>query len=194
MTTRIVGLDLSLTSTGVVVLESVDGIAWPAQAFRSIGEAGSRTDTYVQRSRRIRTQCRAIMEQIDFAQCDDHVGLAVIEGPLYGVKTMPSYFDRAGLFHGVFAALDARGIPVAVIPPTTGHQFVTGKGHAEKKHILAEVKRWWPATYVANDDVADAAGLALMGAMHSGWRPPFRPAARHYHAIATAQWPAGGRT
>src|SRR5689334_15548923 len=178
----VVGLDLSLTSAGIVVVGEIDGVAAPI-LMRCIGEAGKKTDTYAQRSRRIRTQCRAIVECLAAVERNENCApaLAVIEGPLYGVKTLPSYFDRAGLFHGVFGALDARRVPIAVVPPTTGHQFSTGVAHADKKLIVANVSRWWPGVRIANDDIADAAALALMGAMHLGVRTPFRPGARHHN-------------
>lgn len=201
----VVGLDLSLTSTGVAVLSAQGAELYPL-LLRCVGEDGKRTDTYQQRSRRVRAQCRAIdlcigtavPEYLRPGAAGHHVALAVVEGPIYAGKLLPSYFDRAGLFHGVFGSLDARGVPIAVIPSTTGHQFVTGRGHPvddRKSDIIAEVAKWWPqGPRIHNGDQADALGLALMGAMQLGHKPPFRPRARHYNALATATWPVGPQT
>jgi Holliday junction resolvasome RuvABC endonuclease subunit len=192
----IVGLDLSLTSTGIAVLSNLPpavkmcGDVAPA-VLRSVGEDGKRADSYRTRSRRVRRQCTAIMRILD-GYLDGYVTLAVIEGPVYAGKVLPSYFDRAGLFHGIYGALDARGIPIAVVSPTTGHQFVTGKGHADKSDIVVEASKWWPEVFVHNDDEADALGYAAMGAMHAGLKLPFRPRARHYNAVATVDWPKVG--
>jgi Holliday junction resolvasome RuvABC endonuclease subunit len=196
----IVGLDLSLTSSGIAILSDCLPTAQAVPAhqqgydvapavLRSVGEDGKRADSYRTRSRRVRRQCAAIMRILD-----PYLGtvLALVEGPIYAGKVLPSYFDRAGLFHGVFGALDARGIPIAVVSPTTGHQFVTGKGHADKSDIVVEASKWWPDVFVHNDDEADALGYAAMGAMHVGLKLPFRPRARHYNAVATVDWPKVG--
>lgn len=188
----IVGLDLSLTSAGIAVLLPTSGGTVHPVLLRCVGEVGKKTDSYAQRSRRVRAQCRAVLELLTDPT---PIALAVVEGPVYGQKTLPSYFDRAGLFHGVYGALDARGIPVAVIPPNTGHTFVTGRAKPlddKKSDIVEEARRWWPAgPRVHNSDEADALGLALMGAMQLGHTPPFKARARHYNAIYSATWPLG---
>lgn len=198
MVSYIVGLDLSLTSAGIAVLSTDTPARGSAGCYptllRCVGEAGKKDDDYRTRSRRIRRQTRAVVDTVNRATGFDGVqrpdiSLAVIEGPIYGMQMLGAYFDRAALFHGVYGALDARNIPIAVIPPTTGHQFTTGVAHADKKLIVAEVAKWWPDVRIANDDIADALGYALMGAMHSGLRPPFRAGARHHNAIASASWP-----
>ncbi len=51
------GLDLSLTRTGIAVL--TDG---RPTLIRSIGHGGRNGDNYDQRSRRITSQCRAILD------------------------------------------------------------------------------------------------------------------------------------
>lgn len=191
---HIVGLDLSLTSTGIAALSTsppavkVCGDVAPV-LLRSVGEDGRRDDSYQVRSRRVRRQCAAIMRTLDDADILGDIALAVIEGPIYAGKMLPSYFDRAILFGGVFGALDAAGVPIVVVPSTTGHQFVTGKGHAQKADIVAEVKTWWPELRVHNDDEADALGYAVMGAMHLGFNLPFRPWTRHHNAVHTVCWP-----
>lgn len=191
----IVGLDLSLTSTGIAALATYPSAAVRAPGdiapilLRSVGEDGKKADSYQVRSRRVRRQCAAIMRILDGYLLD--TALVVIEGPIYAGKMLPSYFDRAILFGGVFGALDARGIPIAVVPSTTGHQFVTGKGHAQKADIVAEVRKWWPVVRVNNDDEADALGYAVMGAMHLGLALPFRPWTRHHNAVHTVTWPKG---
>jgi hypothetical protein len=88
--------------------------------LRCVGETGHKDDDYRKRSRRVRKQTRAIIETLDNATGFDDIAIAVIEGPIYGVKMLGAYFDRAAVFHGVYGALDARDIPIAVIPPTTG--------------------------------------------------------------------------
>lgn len=213
------GLDLSLVSTGVAVLETAPpyvreyGECVPA-LLRSVGEAGKKTDSYVQRNRRIRTQTRAITALL----ADFQIMLAVIESPVYSqpggsAKLYGNPVDTGTLFHSIIAWLDVRNVPIAFIPPTTGHQFVTGKGllrlpngepDRKKQTVIDETRKWWPAgrrdvtgqppiPRVHNGDEGDALGLAVMGALHEGLTLPFRPGARHYNAIAKCVWPTPGR-
>lgn len=193
--TVIAGLDLSLVSAGVAVVTERDstGAACPI-ILTSCGRKGREGETYKQRSRRIRKQVFDVLALLEPA---GHLDLAVIEGPIYGGTMLPSYFDRAGLFHGLYGALDARNVPVAVIPPTTGHIFTTGKGSLPKDPkqfkplILASVQKLLPDAIIANDDQADALGLAWMGAMSLGIPMPFRAQRWQYEAVHTAVWPHG---
>lgn len=216
----IVGLDLSLTSAGIAVLETAppyvreQGDCCPA-LLTNVGEAGKKTDSWVQRNRRIRTQTRAIARVLE----PYTIMLAVLEAPVYGPHTPGSTsgsgdaYDRAGLWHGIIGWLDYRGVPMAFIPPANGHQFVTGRarptlpdGRPDRKKITIvwETHKWWPhgprteagmprIPEVSNGDQADALGLAVMGTMHEGFKPPFRPAARHINNVATSVWPTPGR-
>ncbi|WP_431231504.1 hypothetical protein ACQ856_18250 [Mycolicibacterium psychrotolerans] len=196
--TTVVGLDLSLTNAGIAGVSDTlyadhQGIAWPGH-LRCCGRDGSKDEGYRERSRRVRTQAAHVMKQLEPL---GKIDLAVIEGPIYGGTIMPSYFDRAGLFHAVYGQLDYRKIPVAIISPTSGHMFTTGKGSMPKNPellkplILESVRALVPDVFVANHDIADALGYAFMGGMSLGMRMPFRPKARHHHQVHTATWPHG---
>lgn len=191
--TTIAGLDLSLVNAGVVVVTDDSGIACPT-ILESCGRDGREGETYRQRSRRVRKQVHDVLQLLEPA---GKLDMAVIEGPIYAGKFLPSYFDRAILWGGVYGALDARNVPIAVIPPTTGHTFTTGKGSmpkdpkAFKALILSSVRKLLPDTNIASHDVADAAGLALMGAMSLGITMPFRAQRWQYEAVHTAVWPHG---
>ncbi|HEX3990758.1 MAG TPA: hypothetical protein VHX39_06270 [Acetobacteraceae bacterium] len=186
-------MDLSLVNAGVVVVTDDAGVACPT-IIRSCGRDGREGETYRQRSRRVRKQVRDVLELLDPA---GELDMAVLEGPIYGGNFTGSYFDRAILWGGVYGALDARNVPVAVIPPTTGHIFTTGKGSmpkdpkAFKALIVSSVQKMLPNSPIANHDVADAAGLALMGAMSLGISMPFRAQRWQYEAVHTAVWPHG---
>jgi Holliday junction resolvasome RuvABC endonuclease subunit len=191
--TTIAGIDLSLVSAGVAVVTDATGAACPT-VLTSCGRTGREGETYKQRSRRVRKQVFDLMKLLDPA---GKLDMAVIEGPIYGGTFTGSYFDRAGLFHGVYGALDSRNVPIAVIPPTTGHIFTTGKGslpkdpRAFKPLILESVQKLLPDRTIANDDQADALGLAWMGAMSLGIKMPFRAQRWQYEAVHTAVWPHG---
>lgn len=162
--TIVLGIDPSLRSTGLAVL--TDG---RPTALHSIGYGGHDGDSYATRSRRVRAVCRSAIE---WALRDGRPDLAVIEGPAYG-QFLPSTFDRSGLWHGLYGALDAKKVPVAVVPPQTRAKWATGSGRAEKGEVLANVRAWFPPpTKVLNHDIADAAVLALMGSVQFGTPMP----------------------
>lgn len=195
--TTVVGLDLSLVNAGVAAV-STDrhdhaGIAWPWY-LRCCGRDGHKGEDYRKRSRRVRKQTRDVCALLEPVGRPD---LVVIEGPIYGGTIMPSYFDRAALFHGVYGYLDARDIPIAVVSPTNGHLFTTGKGSLPNdperlKELIVEcVRAMVPGVSIANHDIADALGLAFMGAMSLGLAVPFRPHRWQYEAVYTPAWPHG---
>lgn len=51
------------------------------------------------------------------------------------------------------------GTDPTVVPPTSLKKFITGKGNANKKEVIAAVQSKWQ-TDIKNDNVADAYGLA----------------------------------
>lgn len=178
--TIVLGIDPSLRSTGLAVL--TDG---RPTALHSIGYGGHDGDSYATRSRRVRAVCHSVIE---WALRDGPPDLAVIEGPAYG-QFLPSTFDRSGLWHGLFGALDAKKVPVAVVPPQTRAKWATGSGRAEKGEVLGNVREWFNGVKVLNHDIADAAVLALMGAFHLGEAMPFAVKPRHYAGLEAAAWP-----
>ena len=180
--TTVLGVDPSLRNTGLAVLR--DGVP---VALHSIGYGGHDGDSYATRSRRVRAVCRSVIE---WALRDGLPDLAVIEGPAYG-QFLPSTFDRSGLWHGLYGALDAKKIPVGVVPPQTRAKWATGSGRAQKGEVLSNVREWFPGVKVLNHDIADSTVLALLGAFRLGEAMPFAVKARHYSGMEAAAWPKG---
>lgn len=136
----VVGLDLSLRRTGVATATSARLLIPPAQL------AG------FARLRWIRAQV------LGACLTADHV---VVEGLSYGSHT-PSALERAGLWHLVMVAIDARGITWTEVAPATLKKYATGKGNADKGQVLAAAIKRLPVD-VDNDNTADAAWLAAIG-------------------------------
>lgn len=183
------GLDLSLTSTGIGVL--VNGR--PA-LLRSVGEtANGVAGHYPERSDRIGRQCRRIMSVLEnwTNRTGHQIDMAVIEGPAYGIN-LPSSFDRAWLWGRVYSTLRGRSVPIAVIAPKTRALWAAGSGDADKAAVKAAVRAWWPHArdHIRNDDIADAAALALAGALYLGDPMPFPVKPQHHHRLKAAQWPS----
>jgi len=160
-----VGLDLSLTSTGLARLRRGGaGYTW------TVTSTGRRGDTLTERATRIRVAAAAITTDIHDG---DHV---VLEAPSYG-STGSSSWDRAGLWWTVVTRLCARNIPIHLCPPSTRAKWATGSGRADKAAVAAAVTRLLPHIEVSNSDEADALALAHLCAVHLGYQVPLL--ARH---------------
>jgi hypothetical protein len=190
----VVGLDLSLTSAGIAVL--VDG---RPKTITHVGHGGKNGASYAQRSRRVVSQCRAVMRIVE-ATVGSTMGmviegtplwprldLAVIEGPSYGSEYGDA-FDRAGLWHGVYAALAAKRIPIAVIAPPSLKLWFTGAGDASKLRMLDTARGMFREPISTNDE-ADAIALATAGAHWLGDPIPFEPSERQLGALTKVEWP-----
>jgi crossover junction endodeoxyribonuclease RuvC len=168
---RVIGLDLSLASTGVA---GNAGGGWVAR----IRTQASTEPAQLARLRWIRG---AVMDYVR------HADLVMVEG-LAMASTTGRHLTRAGLWHMVMDRIDAAGIPWSEVSPGTLKRYATGKGNASKDAVLAAVVRRFPAVEVTNADQADALVLAAMGADHLGHPLVPMPAA-HRAALDAVAWP-----
>lgn len=187
-----VGIDPSLTSTGVAVL--VDGRPY---AWSRHGRDGHNGASYVSRSRRVRKLITEVTHAIQTAGQPD---LIVIEEHPYAARVSGSEFDRSAVWHGIFGNCDALGYPIVVVGNKTAKVWVTGTGKAGKADIVAHVNLWYGDDLAENlsaktkgdDDIADAFGYAAMAAFKLGDPVPFELKPRHTTGLAGLPWPAVG--
>lgn len=171
----VLGIDLSLTSTGVAVIDNAGAVTF------SIKSKGKTAAPLVDRSERIR---RIVDELTDWIP--DDCELAVIESMFssMGAGTL----DRAWLWGRVVDRLIANDLPVATVTPGTVKRWATGSGSAEKLTMGVHVGRLWPAVQFSSDDEVDALAIAHMGACWLGYEVP--RLARHDEAgLKAAKWP-----
>lgn len=182
----VAGIDPSLTSAGLAILR--DG--QPVHASHH-GFSGHNGASYQSRSRRIRKQVADVTGPLigrdRLAGC--WPDLVVMEEHPYAVRISAGEFDRSGLWHGIFGAFDAREVRVVVINNSTAKRWITGRGDAKKPDIVAEVETWWPGWTKGCDDIADALGLAAIGAFHLGEPMPFEVKDRHATGLEKVRWP-----
>lgn len=164
---RVLGVDLSLTSTGVA------GYGWAERLVPPRGLDG------LPRLRWLRDAVLAL----EFTHQPD---LVVVEGLAYS-RTTGKAAERAGLWHLVVERLDGM-VPWAQVPPTARAKYATGKGNAPKDAVLAAVVRRFPDFDVTGNDQADALVLAAMGLDHLGHPPVVMPAA-HRASLNAVVWP-----
>ncbi len=208
----VLGLDLSLTRTGIAVTSLArGGKAWPS-LLTHCGEDGHQNATYAERGERLVRQLKAVIGYVDAAKrAGADIRLGVIEGPSYGQSSMPSYYDRAGLWWAVVTSLQARGIPFAVVTPDHRAKFICGvkppmgKDRDRAKRLIVDETR---ARYTINagrgtavpadvekmmarlnGDQADALGLADMGVVKLDWPTPWRKGRRHVENVHLTTWP-----
>ncbi|MFI0915222.1 hypothetical protein [Streptomyces abikoensis] len=163
----VIGLDLSLTSTGIA------GHGW--------------TD-------RIRTKLRgdtrlAFLET-QVAGFIRHADLVAMEGPSYGHGALAGHEDLAGLRVLVRRYCHRHSIPYAVIPPTSLKLYVAGYGRATKGEIRSAIAdRYGVHTEgAARYDEADAYG-AMAAAYDWLGHPLAAVPDTHARALAGCQWP-----
>ncbi|WP_292988361.1 crossover junction endodeoxyribonuclease RuvC [Mycobacterium sp.] len=182
----VVGIDPSLTSTGIAVL-----INGAPLALKTVNDGQKDSKSYAHRSDRIVRQCCSVIDALPV----DRIDLAVIEGQAFGYHNAYTS-DGNALWWGIFSALRQQQIPTAVVTPLTRQTWVIGREGSKdstdkKKQVLLAVRLWWPALAKAirNDDIADAAALASIGAAHCGDQLPFQLKDRHRNTLESIDWP-----
>jgi Holliday junction resolvasome RuvABC endonuclease subunit len=164
---RILGLDLSITCTGL------SGPDW--------------TDT-IKPSKKLDTLAR--MDVIVRDLVDRFIGgvdLVALEG--IAMAAHDTNRQIAGLNWVVRRELWKRGVPFASVPPMTLKQYIAGKGNASKADVVREVTRRFP-WFEGGEDEADAVALAAMAAERVGSPMAFMPKAQRDAAMAKVVWPA----
>lgn len=148
MTDTVIGLDLSLTSTGVYTQAG------------DIVMGGVITPDELRGPARLHYICREICYTINKV---GGVGLAVIEGYAlgYGGKAQRGHFDRAELHGAVRHIFYQSRIDMLIVPPNSLKLFATLKGNA-KKGVMMEAARE-DGYDCHTDDDADAYFLWKMG-------------------------------
>lgn len=176
--TAVVGIDLSLTATGLAAVTSES-----MYETTSVKSTGKRGDTLIQRAMRI----EKIVDATNHFATRWRADLIVIEGPSIMSKG-GSNWDRAWLWGSVVEVLLSSG--VAVVPPTVLKKWAAGKGNADKAAVAVGIARLWDQFECESDNEADALGLASMG---SQWLQLGVVAERAHHAdcLTKAEWPVG---
>lgn len=175
--TRVIGLDLSLTATGIADAQG-DRIHTATIATHPYGPGLD------ERMRRIWYIAERIWRVIEDGP---RPALVVIEGPSYGSCGGQAH-ERAGLWwHVADRLLGVYCLPVATVPPAAVKKYATGKGTATKPDMrMALYKR--AGLDVADDGQVDAWWLAAAGLDHLG-RPPVTLPADQRKALAAVEWP-----
>lgn len=180
----VVGIDLSLTSTGLAVVTTGERGVLAYGSVMRVASSGTKKDTLVERRERLNLIGHQV---IDYVRRMDPQ-LVVIEAPSMASKYGHPH-DRSGLWWLVVNRLMSLEYPVAAAPPTCRAKYATGKGNAAKDDVLTHVVRRYAGVMVTKNDEADALILAAMGARHLGHPIEESLPAAHVSGLDGVEWP-----
>lgn len=179
----IVGLDLSLTGTGVAeVYLSDDG---PQIKVATYGSKGAIQDTLSQRQQRILLLATRIVNTV----IDAKPAWVLIEAPAFNSKN-GHFHDRSGLWWLVVHSLADRLPDTKIVEatPQAVKKFATGKGNASKDEVLIAMTRRYTEVEFKNNNESDALSLAAIGASYVG-HPIVEVPKLHQEALKSIRWP-----
>lgn len=148
---KIVGIDLSLTGTGIIVLEN------GAIVHQSLIKSKTTTG-FVDEVKRL----RRIVDEIMVTVKQEAPYLVLIEGLAFMARNTTALVQLAGLNYLLRSSLVDNSIPFIIVAPSTLKKFVTGKGSGPKDVMMLETFKRWGVTLVDNN-ICDAYGLAKIG-------------------------------
>ncbi|MBW9093145.1 hypothetical protein JNB62_05570 [Microbacterium jejuense] len=185
--TVVLGIDPSLTCTGVAMLTWHEGTDFPGpnwSTWRARSQALPKDFPAAEVVPATRRRIRIVLRET-LALVPARVDLAVIEGPSRGSKGGMSD-ERAAVRWFLVDQLLARG-PVVVLTPKQRALFGSDDGNADKAKVREAVRAQFPDVHVPDDNVADAVALAAAGAYRLGF--PVEYTAHQIKAHARVAWP-----
>lgn len=164
---KVVGLDLSLTGTGIAYVDGT--IATLKTALRGL--------------ERLAWIVATVTDTVEPGAAD--VDLVVIEDV---APVRANAIAQLAMLHGaVRLTLHKRGVPMAFVPPATLKKYATGRGVATKPDMrMALYKR--VGIDLADDNQVDAWWLRAAGLDHLG-TPVIDMPATHRDALKKVEWP-----
>lgn len=179
--TRILGIDPSLTGTGLAYLDTDDHLVIPTESLTSKPNGATLDD----RRHRLLT----ITETIIYKAVKHKTALAVIETPALS-KANTGTTMLNGLWWLLVTRLAEARIDVVEVGAGQLKTYATGKGNASKDAVLLAVARRYPHVDVQSNDEADALVLAAIGS-HLVGHPIDELPKSHTRALDKIARPAG---
>lgn len=182
---EVVGVDLSLTSTGVAQVNPngvIDTWLVKSKAPTSGSETLlSRLDRHM-----------GIVSKITDGFSNNHNKFIALEGPALNSRHGKQW-DRAGLWWSLVDTLVFAGYHVVEIPPNNRAKYATGKARVDKDVVLASAIKRYPEADITNNNIADAVILAAMAARHLGFPLEDSLPQTHVDALNGVHWNKGAK-
>lgn len=161
-----IGIDPSLTGTGVVVLN--DGKLVEKRLIKSKKDG----DSFVKELQRI----QGIVAEIDQMIGEYSPDIVCMEGLAFMARNTSALVQLSALNYFIRAVLNER-VPWVIVQPSTLKKFITGSGSGGKDVVMMEVYKRYGVT-ITDNNLSDAYVLAQIGAASLG---------RHTRALTVAQ-------
>ena len=152
------GLDLSLTGTGVSILK--DGKITLRKLIKSKPIPDGKPVDEIKRIEKI-------VEEIEFCLSEELPTIAVIEGLAFMVRNATALVQLSALNYMTRALLLSYDVPFLIVAPTSLKKFITGSGASKKDVMLIETYKRYGVS-IMNDNECDAYGLAQVGLAMKG--------------------------
>lgn len=186
----VVGVDLSLTATGIGVLTETStgvkaSVAELASKLIKTGppdKAGKPTECVRDRVQRSREMARDVWRYACRAE------LVVIEG-LFTGPNAGKLIDRAATWMRIADRCVTNEVPLAVIAPRALKLPIAGSGNASKTEMISALVRLWPDLQLKTDNEVDAISCAHLGAVALGWDVP---TLERHRKVTWTEWPEFG--
>lgn len=147
-----IGIDLSLTCTGIVVLENGN------MSLKETIKTKPNGPTPTAEIERL----HEIIEGIEGHLGEFMPTIAVIEGIAFMARNTSSLAQLAALNYMTRSLVYNYKIPFVIVAPTSLKKFITGSGVAEKGVLMMEVYKRYGVT-ISDNNVCDAYSLAQVG-------------------------------
>jgi crossover junction endodeoxyribonuclease RuvC len=193
---RVAGLDISMTSTGVALVDdgNVDAIQTCRVASAPTRRADGNTPTLADRHDRL---MRVEDRIANLLGLDRWPELVLVEGPSLGSAGQQQH-ESAGNWHRIVRRLHVAGVLVAEVSPLQVKQYATGSGATSgpnkvtKDKVIAAVRANYGdyAAHITSNDEADALILAAIGCRYLGH--PIESVAlppENLRALKKIRWP-----
>lgn len=179
-TPTVIGIDTSLTATGVA-----SSLGW----CDLVGYTDKKNPiTKLPHPARIAALTALATDVATLVGTPD---LAVIETPAY-TQSGGGAHERGWLWWDVYRRLTGRGVPIALMTPNQRMLYATGKGSGGKGGVIDAVARRWPAYETGgNNNLADAVTLMAAGVDALGHPLAAMPTANRA-ALNAIAWPRIG--
>lgn len=181
---HIVGLDLSLSATGVARIRP--GADRPI-TLSLVTSSPVPNAKYPHTLDRIRGLASRIIAAIKLGAEPDDIIVVVMEGGAF-MSTTGHAHTRAGLWWLMYHLIEKFAL-VVVVEPSKLKRYITGKGNAPKDLVFSSVVRNYPGIGIVDNNEADALGLASMASRELGY--PMEPSVQRCtpSALEGVDWP-----
>lgn len=180
---RILGIDSSLTGTGLARIDVSNNHAWDGRDHSmDVATVAAPGPTKDKSHRAMVRRVNALLSHIESAICPDDAllgnptgvasdelpDLIAIENQAFGARgagawVLPWIFGRC------CELAERYDIPLIVVATSARAKYATGKGNADKEVVLLAANNLFPAAQIGNNNEADATIVGAIGCHYLGY-------------------------